>query len=209
MLIIFIGPPGSGKGTQSSLLLKNFKIPSICTGDILRATIESDQELKKKMDSGALLSSDYINEIMLGELKKINVSQNLILDGYPRTIEQALFLDQRYPGVKKIAIFFKISDRDLIERLSNRFLCGSCKSVYNKKYNLPKVEGVCNNCGSTNFIQRADDSEDVIKNRLKQYSDSTEQLLGYYSKSNILNVVDCTRDFQEVFKDVCEAVNLV
>jgi adenylate kinase len=209
MLIIFIGPPGSGKGTQSTLLLKNFSIPSICVGDILRAKIQNDIDLKQKMDSGSLLSSDYINQIMADELKKLNLDQNMILDGYPRTIEQALFLDEIYPNVKKVAVFFKSNDQDLIDRLSNRFLCSDCKAVYNKKYNNTKVSGVCDNCGGTKFTQRADDNKDVIKNRLEQYRNSTEPLLEYYSKSNILNTIDCSRDFQDVFSDVCGVINLI
>ena len=209
MLIIFIGPPGSGKGTQSTLLLKNFRIPSVCMGDILRSKIENDANLKQKMDSGSLLSSDYINQIMADELKKLKLDQNIILDGYPRTIEQALFLDENYHNIKKVALFFKSNDQDLIDRLSNRFLCSDCKAVYNKKYNNTKLSGVCDNCGGTKFTQRADDQRDVIKNRLEQYRNSTEPLLEYYSKSNILNKVDCSRDFQDVFRDVCVAINLV
>ncbi len=209
MLIIFIGPPGSGKGTQSTLLLKNFRISSVCMGDILRSKIENDANLKQKMDSGSLLSSDYINQIMADELKKLKLDQNIILDGYPRTIEQALFLDENYPNIKKVALFFKSNDQDLIDRLSNRFLCSDCKAVYNKKYNNTKLSGVCDNCGGTKFTQRADDQRDVIKNRLEQYRNSTEPLLEYYSKSNILNTIDCSRDFQEVFRDVCVAINLV
>jgi len=160
MLIIFIGPPGSGKGTQSTLLLKNFRIPSVCMGDILRSKIENDANLKQKMDSGSLLSSDYINQIMADELKKLKLDQNIM-------------------------------------------------AVYNKKYNNTKLSGVCDNCGGTKFTQRADDQRDVIKNRLEQYRNSTEPLLEYYSKSNILNKVDCSRDFQDVFRDVCVAINLV
>ncbi len=146
---------------------------------------------------------------MSNELKNQNLEHDIILDGYPRTMEQALFLDKNYPNVKKVAIFFKNEDQSLIDRLCNRFLCIDCKYVYNKKYNNTKILGVCDRCGGTNFTQRSDDKEETIKNRLEQYRISTKPLLDYYSKFEILNTIDCSKNFDEVFSSVCKAINLV
>jgi adenylate kinase len=192
-LIIF-GPPGAGKGTYASELAEQFSIPAISTGDIFRAEVKSGSALGKKvavfLQSGKLVPDEIVNETLRKWLNKPENRRGFILDGYPRTVEQAQALDQ----ITKIDAILNMSVPEwvLIERLSNRRICPKCGAIYNIKHSpKPKVDSICDKCG-TALYQRPDDRPEVIKQRFEVYKKQTQPLIQYYknSKTKFLTVVN-------------------
>lgn len=203
MILVFIGPPGSGKGTQASLLTPEFKVISV--GDLLRTIIEHNGEgaevIKDFINSGKLVPIDIINQLMQNYLKSLDISQNVILDGYPRNIEQALFLEKNCINNFKV-LFFDISNNVLLQRLKGRFICSNCKKVYNHHYYVPKVLGICDICSGNKFENRADDQIDVIQNRLNLYRLETAPLIDFYKKNNKVSFINSNQPIDKVFEDV-------
>ena len=192
-LVIF-GPPGAGKGTYAAELAEQFDIPAIATGDIFRAEVRSGSELGKKvavyLQSGKLVPDEIVNETLRNWLNKPQNHQGFILDGYPRTVEQAQALD----SMTKIDAILNMSVPEwvLIERLSNRRICPKCGAIYNIKHSpKPKVDSVCDKCGVA-LYQRPDDRIEVIKERLKVYKKQTQPLIAYYKgkKTKFLTIVN-------------------
>ena len=212
MVIIMLGAPGTGKGTLSTLLSQYYDIPHISTGDILRDAIrrnDKDAELLKEyMESGLLIPDDFMFKIVETRLKLIDCNDGFILDGFPRTKEQA---DGFYNLLKKIkknitaVINLETPETEIIERIKNRIVCPKCKSVYNLKTAIPITDGICDKC-DTPLIKRKDDTEEKIVERLKEYYSKTFELVDYYKKTGKLFTVNATSSLNKTSKDLLKEI---
>ncbi len=196
MILILLGPPGAGKGTQAKLLANDLRIPHISTGDMFRDHKARGTEIGKKvqaiMDSGGLVTDDITNEMVKERLARPDVAQGCILDGYPRTTAQAEYLDQLLkPMGRSIGrcLSYAVADEILVDRMSGRRSCPKCGAVYHVSQNPPKKEGLCDR-DETALIQRADDKPETVRNRLKEYGAKTEPLLRFYKERNLLSEVE-------------------
>ena len=211
--IIFVGPPGSGKGTQAAMLSQELKIPTISTGEVLRKEVTDASEIgklaKSYMESGKLVPDEVVVNIIKNRIVESDCKNGFIVDGFPRNMNQAIVFDDMLNSLgKKIAIVFNfaVNDEVLIKRISGRFSCKKCGAVYNRYFRLPSAEGVCDNCGSDQFESRSDDNEATVQNRLRVYHESTAELIGYYEKKNLLSSVDALKSVPFVFGSLIEAV---
>lgn len=207
--LIFIGAPGSGKGTQASKLVAERSFKHISTGDLLRAEIAKQSalglEVKKVMDAGQLVSDDLVIRLLQANID-LYASQ-YIFDGYPRNIAQAQTLDKEVlKGSPSMAVYFEINMAKLVERLTNRRTCKDCGAIYNLISKQPKITGVCDQCGGTNLVQRADDKEDVITNRLKVFQDTVEPVLKYYQDLGRLMKVDAEQSPDVIYNQISSKV---
>ncbi len=206
MNIILFGPPGSGKGTQSKKLSTFYSIPHISTGDILRSNINQNTELgieaKKFIDIGLLVPDSLLINLIRNRLKMNDSSYGFILDGYPRTINQAIELDNilKPTNENTIIININIPKEYLLERLLGRITC-SCGKTYHKTLNPPLQSEICDNC-KQKLYSRSDDNIESIKNRINAYEKETFPILKYYSKKNILCTVDGTMSIDDVFNSI-------
>lgn len=191
MKLIFLGPPGAGKGTLAALVAETYKIPHISTGEIFRAAIREKTPLGLKVqaiiDAGQLVSDDITIELVRERLAKADAKKGFILDGFPRTIPQAKALE----GIVAIdsAVNFDIADKEVITRLSGRRVCKTCSQNYHIVFVKPKVEGKCDKCGGELFI-REDDKIESITKRLEVYRAQTAPLIDYYRKASKLTDID-------------------
>ena len=169
-IILLIGPPGSGKGTQGKLLAEKLMLPHISTGDIFRkiAINNTDESriLHKYMDSGKLVPSELVNRIVKQVLLSDDYKNGCVLDGYPRNLEQAEYLGKNVEA-EISCVFFNVVDEVAIKRIAGRYSCEICGNIYNKYYDNPTIEGVCDNCGSTELIFRSDDDEKTVLSRME------------------------------------------
>ncbi len=196
MNLILLGPPGAGKGTQAQYLIEKYGIPQISTGDMLRAAVKegSPMGLKAKacMDSGNLVPDEVVIGIVRERLQKDDCNQGFILDGFPRTVPQADALRETLIELdKKIdaAIALTVDIDALVERLAGRRTCPVCGAGYHLLYDPPHVAGVCTKCGAT-LVQRDDDKEETVRNRMQVYAQQTLPLIEYYRKTGILYEID-------------------
>lgn len=207
--LIFMGPPGGGKGTQAQRLQDKYGIVQLSTGDMLRAAIAAGTEtgLKAKavMDAGKLVSDDIVIGIIADRLGDADTRNGFILDGFPRTVAQAEALD----GLLKdrdlaldAVIELRVPDSLLVDRITGRFTCAKCGQGYHDSFKKPAVDGVCDSCGSTEFKRRADDNAETVMSRLDAYHAQTAPLLPYYEGKKLLHVVDGTRDINVVTSDL-------
>jgi len=204
--LILLGPPGAGKGTQSVELCKIYNVPHISTGDILRESVKAGLPLglkaKSYMDKGELVPDEVVIGIVAERLKNPDTKKGFILDGFPRTVKQAVGLDE---ALKKISsgidmvIYFQTSDNVAIERLTGRRVCKACGFNYHVKNMPPKKEGVCDKCGGA-LYQRPDDNEATVLNRLRVYEDQTKPLVDHYAKKGSLKKVSGDLGVNELFK---------
>lgn len=213
MILIFLGPPGSGKGTQAKRLTVEKNWPQLSTGDMLRANIAKGTRLgleaKSIMDSGALVPDHVVIGMIEERIKDADCKPGFILDGFPRTIPQAEALDKMLAAKNlKVdrAIEFAMDDEELVGRLSGRRTCPSCASMYHVKTQPTKVDGVCDKCGSKT-VQRDDDKIEVIKKRLGVYHAQTAPLVNFYSKQNKLKTLDAAASMQDVTAALGRALN--
>ena len=197
MFIVLLGGPGAGKGTASNVLCEKYDIPHISTGDMLREEIAKESELglevKEILASGGLVSDNIVKRLIKNKLSSKSCEKGAILDGYPRTEKQAETLTEVMESLGKkldFAIEIDLPDEIIVERVVNRRLCSNkkCGAIYNAKYNKPKVEGICDNCGSE-LYQRPDDNEETIKHRLEVYHEEAEEILAYYKSIGLLTTV--------------------
>ncbi len=202
-LIVF-GPPGAGKGTQAERLRTDFQLPFISTGDMLRANVRDETELgeqaKEYMDAGDLVPDDVIVAMAAERLREDDAEDGFILDGFPRTIEQAQALEQQLGDLGRrvtAVLLIDVPDDELIRRLSGRRVCVKSGHNYHVDFDPPKHEGVCDQDGSR-LIQRDDDKPEVVKNRLRVYHEKTAPLIDYYDGHGLLRRIDGTRDPADV-----------
>jgi adenylate kinase len=209
MIAILLGPPGAGKGTYSGKLIDIFKVPQISTGDILRANVKQGTELGKKakdyMDKGALVPDSLIVEIVEDRIKAADCNNGFLLDGFPRTVEQADSLEAIFKksGLKLDRVINIIVDRDvLFKRLTGRRMCKACGANFNVYTLPPKVEGVCDKCGGE-LYQRNDDKPETIANRLDVYEKQTSPLIDYYRQKQALSDINAsTGSIDEIVKTI-------
>lgn len=212
MNLILLGPPGAGKGTQAKKISAKYNLPHISTGDIFRETVQNGSDLGKKlqgfMSAGALVPDEVVIAIVRERLTKPDTKNGFLLDGFPRTIAQAIALDKELEKIgKKISrvISLTVNEEEIVKRLSSRRVCISCGAAYNLMTQPPKKESICNECHGQ-VIQRADDNADTVRNRLKVYDTQTSPLIEYYTNSGVLSSVDGMKTVEEVFKNICAAI---
>src|SRR3989339_388623 len=204
--ILLIGPQGSGKGTQAQILAEKFNLPIFSTGNILRQRIKQDDELGKEVESimnaGHLAPDDLVNKIVAEKIKA-DGQAGYILDGYPRNLKQAEFLD----GVDKLTHVLEInlSDEEAIRRISGRRTCPKCQAVYHIEYNPPKVGGICDHDGEA-LIIREDETEEALKKRLATYHQATEPVIDFYKRQGVHKQIDgrpaIEREAEEVMENL-------
>ena len=201
MLVILIGPPGSGKGTQGKILASELRLPYLSTGDMLRKMIESGEpigkSLKEYVDTGKLIPSDLINNMAKEFISTDECLKGCVLDGYPRSLEQAEFLDNISNQPFKV-IHFDIKDEEIIKRISGRFSCSVCNKNYNLYFDKPKIENICDDCGSSHFTHRRDDNEKIVKERLEVYNTETFPLIEYYRNLDGFYSIDAGKNKEEI-----------
>ena len=212
MHILLMGPPGAGKGTQAAELVKAFDIPLISTGDMFRAAVKEGTELGKQakacMDAGKLVPDSVTIGIVRERLSKDDCKKGFILDGFPRTVEQADALTEilKDLGLTLTRVLnINVPAEDLIERAVGRRICKKCGATYHTKFNPPKKEGICDVCGSELF-QRADDTAETMKNRLSVYEASTKPLIDYYKAAGVYTEVDGRQSIEKVTQDLIETL---
>ena len=209
MNIILLGPPGSGKGTQAKRLEERYNLVQLSTGDMLRAVVASGSDLghkaKEVMEAGQFMPDDLMIQMISDRIDQPDCARGFILDGFPRTTAQAEALDKmlKNKDLKLDSVIeIKVNQEALIERITGRFSCAKCGAGYHDRFQRPKVEGVCDVCGGTEFNRRADDNEDTVRARLAVYRDQTEPILPFYEKQGILRTVDGMADIDDVTKQI-------
>ena len=192
MTLILLGAPGAGKGTQAEIISERLSVPTISTGNIIRAALKAQTEMgvkaKEFIDKGLLVPDDVVIGIVRDRLKEDDCKNGFILDGFPRTVPQAQALDDMGIEIDKV-IDIHVPDEKIVQRLSGRRVCGGCGASYHLLYKKPEKDGVCNLCGAQ-LVQRTDDREETVLERLKIYHEQTEPLVEYYRKKNKLVVVE-------------------
>ena len=214
MILIMLGAPGTGKGTVASKLSERLNIPQVSTGDIFRKAIAEKTpvgiEAEKYMSQGMLVPDEVTIKIVEERLKDSDVQDGLILDGFPRTIEQAEALDKMLKDLNKsikLAINLETPEEEIIDRIVSRRVCSNqeCKAVFNTKLNPPKVDGICDKCGSE-LKQRKDDNEETVKNRLETYYNQSAPIVDYYKNKGLLYSSEVSLKINKMAVDVVDEV---
>ncbi|NMC30075.1 MAG: adenylate kinase [Pelolinea sp.] len=212
MFIVLMGPPGAGKGTQAEIISEKLSIPHISSGDLFRENLKNDTELGKKarafMDSGKLVPDDITISMVAERLSRQDCKNGALLDGFPRTPFQANELDKilkENGNAINCVPYIKVSDRDLLERLTGRWTCKAAGHIYHEKFNPPKNPGICDIDGSP-LYQREDDKKETIEKRLAVFHEQTAPLVEYYREKNLLVEVDGTRPIEEVSETLLKTV---
>lgn len=205
MRLILLGPPGAGKGTQAQRIVEKHGIPQLSTGDMLRAAVKAGTEVGKRakalMDAGSLVNDDVVIGIVSERIDAPDCAKGFILDGFPRTLVQADATEKMLSskGMKlDVVIEMQVDDSVLVDRVSGRYTCANCGTGYHDRLQKPKVEGVCDKCGSTEFKRRPDDNAETMTTRLRAYYKETSPLIGYYHAKGLLKTIDGMAEIDEV-----------
>ncbi len=197
MNIILLGPPGAGKGTQAARLVDHYKMRQLSTGDMLRAAVKAGTpvglQAKAVMERGELVSDEIVSALIDAELEAMPPEQGAIFDGYPRTKPQAASLEQilaRHGRKLDHVIELEVNEDALVDRITGRYTCANCGTGYHDRYHQPKVAGVCDKCGSTEFKRRPDDNEETVRMRMQEYRAKTAPILPVYEERGIVSRVD-------------------
>jgi|Deesub1362A_J573_1020465.scaffolds.fasta_scaffold03529_6 adenylate kinase len=214
MNLVFLGPPGAGKGTQAKKLSEEFKWPHISTGDILREAVSKGTELGRKakeyMEKGELVPDKVVIGIIKDRLKLEDAQDGFILDGFPRTINQAQSLDEvlkEEGNSLDSVLYFEVSEEEVVKRLTGRRTCSKCGAIFHLIYNPPKNSDICDLCQGK-LIQREDDREETVKNRLKVYLSQTVPLIDYYKEKGVLREIDAGKSEDEVYQEIKRVLEL-
>ena len=213
MNLVLLGAPGAGKGTQAKRIVQQFGVTQLSTGDMLRAEASSGTAIGKQADeimkAGQLVPDEIIIGLIDSRLDREDCRRGFILDGFPRTLAQATALDamlaSKHLKLDKV-ISIEVDDEAMVERISGRYTCARCSEGYHDRFKQPKVEGVCDVCGSTKFVRRADDNAETVRQRLKAYHSQTEPIIAYYDKQALVRRVDGMRAIDEVTEEVVAAL---
>ena len=214
MILILLGPPGCGKGTQAKRLEESYSVMQLSTGDMLRAAVASGSKMgeqaKKVMDAGGLMPDEIMIEIISERIDQPDCANGFILDGFPRTTPQAEALDtllaKKSLKLGKV-IELKVDEEALVERITGRFSCVKCGAGYHDKFQQPKRLGICDSCGNTEFSRRSDDNEDTVRSRLSAYNDQTAEIVPYYGAKGNLIEIDGMLDIEDVTLAIQEVIN--
>ena len=206
-VLILLGPPGAGKGTQARMLEEDFGLVQLSTGDMLRAAVAAGTEAGKRakavMEAGQLVSDDIVLAILRDRMGQPDVAKGIILDGFPRTDGQAAALDGLLAanGQKvTAAISLEVDDEAMVGRVSGRYTCAKCGEGYHDEFKQPAKAGVCDKCGGTTFKRRADDNAETVRERLKAYHDQTAPLIAYYGGKGVLEKIDAMGAIADIRK---------
>jgi len=221
MNLVLLGPPGCGKGTQAKMLFEKYDLMHISTGETFRELLKTDKldnpaddpgakEVKKYIDKGLFVPDDIVMKVVSNRLDREDCIKNgFLLDGFPRNLFQAKFLDKHLAQKdRKIynVVSLELSDETIIARLSSRLICPSCGANYNLISQHPKSDKKCDSCGKK-LVQRKDDTVEVVKRRLDIYKNETFPLIKYYTTKHLLVKINAENNVEEVFKDICNAIN--
>jgi adenylate kinase len=212
MRLVLVGPPGAGKGTQAQFIASHFAVPKISTGDIFRANVSEGTRLgleaKKFMDAGDLVPDEVTIAMVQDRLKQDDATEGFLLDGFPRTVHQAVVLDDTLSGqgvAVTVVLELVVDDDEVVRRLSGRRTCRQCGHVWHVDFDPPTTPDACDRCGGELF-QRDDDREDTIRHRLEVYADQTSPLIGYYGDRGLLRGVDVTGPVEDVTERAINAL---
>jgi adenylate kinase len=212
--LILLGPPGAGKGTQAARIKDRYRIPQLSTGEMLREAVakgtEVGREAKSIMEAGNLVSDEIINRIVAERIDEPDCANGFILDGFPRTIPQAEALDRMLAerGLKLDAVVeIRVDNEALIQRIAGRFSCATCGAGYHDTFKPTKVAGVCDECGSTEFVRRKDDNAETVKSRLVAYEAQTAPLLPFYGAKGLVRTVDGMAPIEDVTAAIRRALD--
>ncbi len=204
-VIILLGPPGAGKGSQAALIKETVGLAHISTGDLLRENIKRGTALgiqaKIAMDQGALVSDDLIFQMLFARVEEPDCKRGYILDGFPRNLAQAETLQKRLESTNTVAINFSVSDDIIIERITKREICKECQRPYHLSFSPPKETGKCDHCDGE-LYHRSDDTEEVVQNRLLVYHEKTAPLINFYQNQNILHQIDSSQSKDKILQQV-------
>ena len=209
MRLILLGPPGAGKGTQAQRIVEKYGIPQLSTGDMLRAAVAAGTEVGKRakavMDAGKLVSDDIVIAIVSERIDEPDCAKGFILDGFPRTLVQADATESmlKAKGLDLSAVIeMRVDDAVLADRVSGRYTCANCGTGYHDTNLKPRVEGVCDKCGSTHFKRRPDDNRETVQTRLQAYYKETSPLIGYYYAKGKLHSIDGMGEIDQVTTEI-------
>jgi len=211
--LVIVGPPGAGKGTQSARISSKYGIPHVSTGDMFREILRREDQLasrvRRYVESGELVPDELVVEMVRDRICRPDCERGFILDGFPRTLSQAEALDKMLREANKdldAVLYLRVSEEAVVRRLSRRRVCESCGAIYHLDHSPPKMPGVCDRCGGR-IVQRDDDREEVVRERLRVYHRQTEPLVGYYRQRGILIEVDGCKKMDQVWEDIQRALD--
>jgi len=209
MRLMLLGPPGAGKGTQAELIEKNLHIIQLSTGEMLRTAVAAGTDVglqaKSLMESGSLVPDELVTSVVRQRIEEPDCAGGYLLDGYPRTLNQAAALEDilAAKGQELNAVIeIRVDDDKLVERITGRFSCANCGAGYHDLYKMPKTEGICDECRTTEFKRRADDNEETLRSRLMAYYKETSPLVGYYTCKEKLKIVDGMGSIEDVAREI-------
>ncbi len=212
-VLILLGPPGAGKGTQARMLEERFGLVQLSTGDLLRGAVAAGTDAGKRakavMEAGQLVSDDIVLAVLKDRMAEPDTARGVILDGFPRTAGQAAALDGLLADAGQgvtAAISLEVDDAPMVDRVSGRFTCASCGEGYHDSFKTPAVAGVCDKCGGTEFKRRADDNAETVGERLRAYHAQTAPLIAHYEQLGVLERIDAMGSIDEIAEELGRTV---